>query len=201
MDPLPALAPCVSLPHGLSGSWAHLSWNCTSPAQARCLASLFNSTRPGRPSMVRVNGCRIPPPPTLTGPSVVCSHTLLLSLSLSHTHTWGHTQQSHLPSPGQPKPIQPRSPSATLTLGATHLWKYLVGGVFKAGQEDSGRLDQTPLLSDTSRGQALPHHLIRYCTLPTDVSPWAPRALTASSISLGVAGGACGRSHLPWSPR
>ena len=74
-------------------------------------------------------------------------HLHSFSLPLTLTYTWGHTQQSHLPSPGQPKPIQPRSPSATLTLGATHLWKYLVGGVFKAGQEDSGPLDQTPLLS------------------------------------------------------
>ena len=33
-----------------------------------------------------------------------------------------------------------------------------------------------------------PHHLICYCTLPTDVSPRAPRAPTASSISLGGGG-------------
>ena len=122
LGPLPTLASRVSLSRGLSGSWAHLSWNCASPAQAGCLASFSTAPILGRPSIGQGEWMLDPPPPTLTGPPVVCSHTFAplsrlraraLSLSLSHTHThththtWGHTQQSHLPSPGQPKPIQP----------------------------------------------------------------------------------------------
>lgn len=66
------------------------------------------------------------------------------------------------------------------------------GGLWSAGP-DSPSLPTPP-------EDEPPHHLIRYCTLPTDVSPWAPRALSIFHILRGWRQ-ACGRSHLPWSPR
>lgn len=51
----------------------------------------------------------------------------------THSLTRGATPSTEPPTcPGRPKPIQPRSPNATLTLEATHLQKNLVGGEFKA---------------------------------------------------------------------
>ena len=100
LGPLPTLASCVSLSRGLSGSWAHLSWNCASPAQAGCLASFSTAPILGRPSIGQGEWMLDPPPPTLTGPPwSALTHLLLslarslsLSLSLSHTHTHTHTR-------------------------------------------------------------------------------------------------------------
>jgi len=61
------------------------------------------------------------------------------------------------PCPGQPKPIQPCSPNATLTLEATHVQQYPAGGEFKASPGGL-QLARTALLfsPDTSRGHSSP---------------------------------------------
>lgn len=74
------------------------------------------------------------------------------------SHTRGATPITEPPTcPGQPKPIQPRSPNATLALEATHVQQYPVGGEFKASPGGL-QLAQTslPFSPDTSGGHCSP---------------------------------------------
>lgn len=76
--------------------------------------------------------------------------------TLSHTH--GATPSTEPPTcPGQPKPIQPCSSNATLTLQATRVQRCPVGGEFKASPGGL-RLARTglPFSPDTSRGHGSP---------------------------------------------
>lgn len=124
----------------------------TSPCLAECRVSELRAERAwacgsGRalslPGQVPVPPFPQHPPQGLAGPAAVqsCSPSSLWTPCCpqpwdntpSHTHTRGATPRMEPPTcPGRPKPIQPRSPNATLALEATHLQKQLAGGEFKA---------------------------------------------------------------------
>lgn len=94
-------------------------------AQAVCLASPLPDAHLracAHPASVSIHCCQ--------APSQLCRTQLLspahtLAYTLSHSHTRGSTPSIEPPTcPGQPKPIQPRSPNATPTPEATPLQKH-----------------------------------------------------------------------------
>lgn len=138
-----------------------------------------------------------PPCPAICRPpSVRC---------LSHTccsYTRGATPRAEPPTClGQPKPIQPCSPKATLTLGAAHSQKCPIGGEFKASL---GGLQLAwtglPFSPGTSRRQAAssPYLLLHWpgCCLSLGTS--GPHSVFHSRRGWWQTRG---WSHLPQSPR
>lgn len=154
------------------------------PAQARYLVSIFHSTSWGfgGPAKSPMPSSLPDPPAT---PSRGTAPVLSCTLACSLIHMWSHTQHRATYLPRQPSPIQPCSPNATLTLEVTHLqnipwemFKASLGGLQLAWTS-------LPFFPDISRGHGSLITIFCYCTLPAGVSPQAPRAPTAPSISLG----------------